>query len=116
MFVRVMFFKNGFKPLVASEKQKRSFNKLNIKTSLVENGYIDIDTLEDPTYIHLLLHSNLVEVFDGLYKIKNRQFRAMRPYALCIELGDKISTLREKTSDLPGPIGKYENNNDEINS
>jgi len=101
MFVKVMFFKDGWIPLLASEKQKKAFNKLNIKTPLVENGYIDIDTHEDPTYLHLLLHSDLVEVFDGLYKIKNRQFRAMAPYALWIELGEKISLFGDKTLNSP---------------
>jgi hypothetical protein len=106
MFVRVMFFIDGWRPLLASEKQKSAFNKLNIKSPLIDNGYIDIDTHEDPTYLHLLLHSDLVEVFDGLYKIKNRQFRAMAPYALWIELGEKVPPFGDKVINPPSPIGK----------
>ena len=102
-----MFFRDGWIPLLASENQKKAFNKLNIKTPLVENGYIDIDTHEDPTYLHLLLHSDLIEVFDGLYKIKSRQFRAMAPYALWIQLGEKVPLFKEKT-----PISPNDNKDD----
>lgn len=90
MFVRVMFFKNGDEPMLASKEQKDAFRKMDITNPIVEDGYIDIDTQKDPTYINLLLHSDLIEVFDGVYKIKNRQFRAMNPYALWIELDKKI--------------------------
>jgi len=63
---------------------------MRISNPIIEDGWIDIDTQVDPTYINLLLHSDLVEVFDGVYKIMNKQFRAMNPYALWIELGEKV--------------------------
>lgn len=65
-------------------EQKLAFREMDIRNPLVELGYIDIDTQEDPTYLNLLLHSDLVEVIDGTYKIKTRHFRAMNPCALWI--------------------------------
>ena len=90
MVVRVMFFKDGSEPFLASKELKHSFREMRISNPIIEDGWIDIDTQVDPTYINLLLHSDLVEVFDGVYKIKNKQFRAMNPYALWIELGEKV--------------------------
>jgi hypothetical protein len=90
MNVRVMFFKDDSEPLLASKEQKHAFKEMKISNPLIEQGYIDINTEEDPTYLYLLLHSDLIEVFDGVYKIKQKQFRAMNPYALWIGLGEKI--------------------------
>lgn len=91
MLVRVMFFNKNSELLVASEEQKLAFNQMKIKNSIVENGYIDIDTQDDPMYINLLLNSDVVEIFDGVYNIKSRQFRAMSPYALWVIVGEKVS-------------------------
>lgn len=90
MFVRVMFFDENSKPMVASDELKDAFKKLEIDNPIVEMGYIDIDTEKDSTYIDLLLKSDVVEIFDGVYKIKRRDFRAMKGYALWITLGEKL--------------------------
>lgn len=96
MFVRVMFFTKNNETLLASKEQKQAFRAMKIEDPLVEYGYIDIDTKEDSIYIDLLLHSDIIEVFDEVYKIKDRQFRAMKPYALWIGLGEKISHNAKK--------------------
>lgn len=90
MFIRIMFFTENSGPILASKEQKQAYKSMRLEDPLVENGYIDIDTQEDSKYLDLLLHSDLVEVFDGVYKIKDRQFKAMKPYALWIGLGEKI--------------------------
>ncbi|NFF99380.1 hypothetical protein FDF69_07900 [Clostridium sporogenes] len=89
MHVRVQFFK-GNKPFLATEEQKRSFKEMKTPNPIVENGYIDLDMKEDKAYIDILMNVDTVELFDGVYKIKDRQFRAMSPYALWIGLGEKI--------------------------
>lgn len=89
MIVKVQFFKDS-KLLTASKEIKEVYKKFTFDSSLIEQGWIDVDTKEDNTYLNLLLHSEYVEIFDGVHKIESRQFRAISPSALRINLGDKI--------------------------
>jgi hypothetical protein len=84
-FIRIMFYKDG-EVVTASKEQKDELKS----DQLIQQGYLDLNLRNAEAYINLLLHSDVIEVFDGVYKIKRRQFRAMQPYELSIELGLKI--------------------------
>lgn len=87
--IRVMFFK-GNEPLRATEEQRKAYEHNDIEDELIQCNYKDVNIKEDRIYIDLLLHSDVVEVFDGVYKIEKRQFRAKKPYALWIIVGEKV--------------------------
>ena len=87
MIIRVLFFKDH-EILDPTKDVKDAYNKIQLNNPLIEQGWIDIDTKEDSTYLSLLLHSEYVELFGGEYKIESRVFKATKPYALWINLGE----------------------------
>ena len=88
MIIRVLFYKDH-EILNPAKDVKDACNRFPFDNPLTEQGWIDIDTKEDSTYLSLLLHSEYVEIFGGEYKIESRVFKATKPYALWVNLGER---------------------------
>lgn len=86
MLIRVMVNETN-KTISAENKQELELRDLfNRANTTIEHGYIEIDTENNEPYLQLLLHSDLIKLFNRVYKIRDKHILAINPYVLWIFL------------------------------